>query len=294
MRIDDASLNKDSKITGFALCVFIVLSMMSGLFRTRLAGLMNETAEGLTVILIQMLALVIPYCIIRKLLPERHEVCMLTADERESLMPVFLAVFFLYFTSNLISAALFRSAGIDTAESTELPSGKTALILFFLSYTLLSAVLEELFFRRGILGILKPYGKWASLSISSLIFAVSHWEAVRVIPVFVFSFFLGLAYLETDKLIYPILIHTLNNLLAFANIWITESGKPGAGASVMIAAAIIGFVCLVVLVVILPLGRIFASEPEEDRVNASQFFTWPVMTAAAAYIIILIRSCGVF
>ena len=177
MRIDDASLNKDSKITGFALCVFIVLSMMSGLFRTRLAGLMNETAEGLTVILIQMLALVIPYCIIRKLLPERHEVCMLTADERESLMPVFLAVFFLYFTSNLISAALFRSAGIDTAESTELPSGKTALILFFLSYTLLSAVLEELFFRRGILGILKPYGKWASLSISSLIFAVSHWEA---------------------------------------------------------------------------------------------------------------------
>ena len=215
MEREESSLKKESEITGVALCLFILLSMTAGIIRNRLSGLIGETAEGLIVILIQMLALIIPYCIVQKINQKAADGRRLSADETAAVVPVFLAVFFLYFTANLISSALFRSAGIESAEETSLPSGKAGIILFFVSYTFISAVLEELFFRRALLGILRPYGKWASISISSVIFAVSHWDAVRVIPVFVFAFFLGLSYVETNKIRFPVIIHTLNNILAF-------------------------------------------------------------------------------
>ena len=284
----------ESEITGFALCLFILLSSVSGIVRSRLSGLIDETLQGLIIILVQMLALIIPYCIIRRTVQTAPDGGRLNADETAAAVPVFLAVFFLYFIANLVSSSLFRSAGIEVTEATWLPSGKTALVLFFISYTVLSAVLEELFFRRALLNVLRPYGKWTSISISSLFFALSHWEAVRVIPVFVFSFFLGLTYTETNKLRFPVVIHTLNNLLAFFNIWITEHGNAEKGASVMIAAALTGFICLVVLVVVLPLGRISSSELPEERADASVFFTWPVKAALVAYAVILISSFGVF
>jgi len=292
--VGDADLRKDSHAAGAALCVFILLSQLSALVRDTLLAGAGDAVRYLSIIVMQTVSVMIPYCIIRARGRDSAGFRAFTEDEAALVFPAFLSFFFIYFTANLVSAAMFRYAGISEQESAGLPEGGIAAVLFFISYAVLPAVLEELLFRRALIGILKPYGKWFSISVSSLFFALSHWEAVRVMPVFFFAILLGLSYTVTDNLLVPAAVHLLNNTLAFANIYISERIRPELAASVMLSAVILGFISLTVLIVILPLGQIFPDSGEEKAAEGRKFFSGPVLTAIAAFAVIIIASCGVF
>lgn len=100
------------------------------------------------------------------------------------------------------------------------PFGNIQLVIGIL---LIAPVLEEIIFR-GVLysGLKKYWNFWVAALVSGLIFALFHvslswsWQlnAVVIIEIFIFGF--GLAWLMeySRNLIYPIIVHGLNNFVA--------------------------------------------------------------------------------
>jgi len=94
-----------------------------------------------------------------------------------------------------------------------------------ISTVILGPVIEEFIFRGIILN------KWAettsnkrALILSSLLFGIVHFGSL-IIPQFIGGLLYGIVYIKTKKLIYPILMHIINNLIpvSIMLIPVTES-----------------------------------------------------------------------
>ncbi len=209
------------------------------------------------------------------------------------LVPVFLFTFSVYYLLHQACIRVFQTAGIAAAGANDIPGDKAGLILYFLINVPLTAVLEELFFRKAIMSSLNRYGKCFSAAVSSLIFAASHWQAVRILPVFVWGLVLALTYLITGDLSAPEILHVLNNTLAF--ILLAVYGRCGekTAAALVTTILVLGGVSFLALLSVLPRLSLSVSESEEGHADRRELISVPFITAAAAYAAIIIFSCGV-
>ena len=94
----------------------------------------------------------------------------------------------------------------------------------------LAPVAEEMLFR----GILYPAVKQAgypraALWVTSLLFAVVHWNVATFVPLLLLAIALTLLYEKTNNLLAPITAHSLFNALNFAMFYFIQS-KPGPPA----------------------------------------------------------------
>ena len=78
---------------------------------------------------------------------------------------------------------------------------------------------EELFFRGFILAaMIKSIGIIPGITVTSLVFAISHGEVAIIVPVFASGVILSLLYIKTGSLWPPLAAHSAQNYLAFALI----------------------------------------------------------------------------
>jgi len=92
-------------------------------------------------------------------------------------------------------------------------------IFSFLTLVIAAPIFEELIFRGIILdGLLKKYSPTRSIVISSILFAVVHLNPWQFIAAFVIGIFSGWVYYATRNLTLSILIHAVNNSLAFISM----------------------------------------------------------------------------
>ena len=107
---------------------------------------------------------------------------------------------------------------IDTPESVTTLLGRITdqPFLAFLALVILPAILEELLFR-GILldGFSKRMGSWPAVILSSLLFGAIHGNWLQFIFASTLGLLLGIIYLKTNSILYPILIHGFNNALSY-------------------------------------------------------------------------------
>lgn len=91
----------------------------------------------------------------------------------------------------------------------------TGLITALITICVLPAFIEEFLFR-GVIqkNLSKKYGAKTALIISSICFAVVHLNPTVIVPIFLLSLMLGYVYIKTNNLIYSILIHFVNNVIA--------------------------------------------------------------------------------
>lgn len=87
------------------------------------------------------------------------------------------------------------------------------LILSVISLAVLPGIGEELLFRATILNGLKKKSKLFALLVSSLFFTIFHFNISQLFYPFLFGLLLGVVYLLTDNIAYPIIIHFSNNAL---------------------------------------------------------------------------------
>ena len=93
-------------------------------------------------------------------------------------------------------------------------------ILAALHIILLGPVLEEIIFRGIILrGFLKNYHPVKAIVISSLLFGIIHLNLSQLVAAFIIGCFIGFIYWQTRSLFLCILIHIVNNGIAFIFIW---------------------------------------------------------------------------
>ncbi len=278
--------NKYTSVLGFAVCLFIVLSQSSLFVFNRLQTGTDEIVCYLAAIALQALSALLPFIIIVSRYGSGTGFRMPGKEESVLILPLFLSLYFAYYISSLACSTILGHSDTGLPFVPAASSDPILFVLCFVFYVVAPAVLEELLFRRAIIPVIMPYGKWFAVVIGSLLFAMSHWDRTRVIPVFIFSFFLAVIYIETDNLTVPSVIHLLNNTFAFAGSYYGSGYDQDTSSSFMMTVAVIGFVCFIILGVTLPIGRIFAPDNSVTS-EKKDFWSFPVVMAFLGYVMLL-------
>ena len=100
--------------------------------------------------------------------------------------------------------------------------GFLVLCLYFVSSVVLPSILEEVLFRERIFGVLEGYVR--PILFTSLLFAFSHTGIHSIINAFVFGALLQYVYYKKRRLGYCIIIHFINNTIAFF-AYISDEGS---------------------------------------------------------------------
>jgi membrane protease YdiL (CAAX protease family) len=97
--------------------------------------------------------------------------------------------------------------------------GQQSWLLVFVSACLLPGVGEEIYFR-GFLsrGLVARHGVIAGSLLASLLFALMHLAPVQICGTFVLGLGMQYVFLTTRSLLAPMMLHVLNNTLAFAAV----------------------------------------------------------------------------
>ena len=106
--------------------------------------------------------------------------------------PAFCTILFLGVANagNLFGGLLGHLLGRDGA-AVSLPAGGAALAVNFISLCVVPAILEELFFRGALQGLMRPSGSMAAIFGPALLFGLLHLDLAQGLTAFVCGLFLG-------------------------------------------------------------------------------------------------------
>ena len=131
-------------------------------------------------------------------------------------LPVFLGVANL---ANLAGALINRLTG-SPATSEMLPSGGPELLMQFLALCVMPAIAEELLFRGAFQGLMRPCGSAAAIFAPALLFGVQHLDLAQGLTAFACGVFLGCLAERSGSILPGMLLHFVNNALAFLTIYL--------------------------------------------------------------------------
>lgn len=126
------------------------------------------------------------------------------------------------------------------------------ILMVVISFTL-GPIIEELFFRGYLLNKWgAKFGVGKAVIISSLLFAILHFNFILLFPYFIAGIFYSLVYLKTKKLIVPIILHSVSNfasaVLVFTpnlNFTSPEQLKMAVSIGVILYILLLPIVCLI-------------------------------------------------
>jgi len=116
---------------------------------------------------------------------------------------------------------LVPSFNADQAQSNALTYGNSGvgLWLSFAAAVIVAPFVEELYFRGLILPVLmRRFGTFFGIFLTSLLFALLHFQPNVVIYTFILAIILAIIRLRLKSVIPSMLLHSLNNLIAFSII----------------------------------------------------------------------------
>ena len=131
-------------------------------------------------------------------------------------LPVFLGVANL---ANLAGALINRLTG-SPATSEMLPSGGPELLMQFLALCVMPAIAEELLFRGAFQGLMRPCGSAAAIFAPALLFGLLHLDLAQGLTAFACGVFLGWLAERSGSILPGMLLHLVNNTLAFLTIYL--------------------------------------------------------------------------
>ena len=127
-------------------------------------------------------------------------------------LPVFLGVANL---ANLAGALINRLTG-SPATSEMLPSGGPELLMQFLALCVMPAIAEELLFRGAFQGLMRPCGSAAAIFAPALLYL----DLAQGLTAFACGVFLGWLAERSGSILPGMLLHLVNNALAFLTIYL--------------------------------------------------------------------------
>lgn len=232
-------LRKDAILVGMALLIFIAVQNILGVI-SAIPTLLSESqlADQLIQTLVYVLSMSIPFFILF-FVSKRNKSELISADmpKPHTFLPVILmGIGFIpvlqyiagYFDQLL---SLFKldtyQPLLDAAFS---PVTETsALIVQFICTSLLAAIFEEFAFRGVILQILRRYGNTFAIICSAFVFGLIHGNTYQIPFAFLFGLVLGAAAVYTGSLWTPVLLHLINNTIAFGLNIVAERFGEKAG-----------------------------------------------------------------
>ena len=97
-------------------------------------------------------------------------------------------------------------------------------VFSFIAIVIAAPIIEELIFRGIILnGLLQRYSPIKSIILSSILFGIVHLNPWQFVGALIIGMFSGWVYYRTKKLSLSILIHLVNNLVAFLGMYFMDA-----------------------------------------------------------------------
>lgn len=177
------------------------------------------------------------------------------------------------------------------------------IVIYLIRVAIIPAVVEELLFRGTVCKNLTVYGKGTAVVVSAVLFALMHTNVEQLLYTFVAGLFFGWLYVESKSIIFPTILHFLNNLIPAVGEIINQNAKPSIYNAYSIytdiAIWVFAFISLVgYLIYIFKKGRIINKlilKPDENgnevaplsvSERAAGFFS-PAMILFAVYSVIV-------
>lgn len=114
-------------------------------------------------------------------------------------------------------------------------------VISLISLAVIPAVCEELIFRGILVNALKSKGKVFAIVLSSIMFSIFHFSPSQLIYPICFGLILGVVYLRTNNILFPMLLHFINNALSLSIQYFSNSSGTFVHSSSMLIYAIITF-----------------------------------------------------
>ena len=168
-------------ISFFACSLVFVFQLLSSFVLAALTMVHNNltvTAASLINIFLYVIYICIPFLIaslfFNHCLPKTTEFKFKRSSPRKPVLFVVGALGTTYLL-NLLIALLFPSVNDLPSQTTIVANTPIEIVLSFVMYAVLPAIIEEWAFRGILLKHLLPYGKWGAIIISSVLFGLGHF-----------------------------------------------------------------------------------------------------------------------
>ena len=226
---------KKGLIIGFSVILLIVLQTLGALFEnsilpslaTKITFVSENSIYLLLLCFVFIISLYVPYLFLKLYLPKEEnnnnkelteEITKNKENYKKSLIQclkyIVISIPIISVIQLMCSFAIEKigvnSDIIDSLGMFE-NSGKLSSVLIFVLIAVLPAIFEELFIRKGIMGILKDKGAIFATIVSAVIFATIHLNISQFIFALLVGILFGIVRSRTDKLYPTMILHFLNN-----------------------------------------------------------------------------------
>lgn len=196
-------------------------------------------------------------------------------------LPVFLG---LANAGNLLGGLLCRIFGVEQPGML-LAGGGAELFLQFVSLCLVPAVTEELFFRGALQGLLRPSGSAAAIFGTALLFGLLHLDLAQGLTAFISAVFLGWLAERSGSILPGMLLHFVNNSLAFLTLYLRLYAPAAAAMAVELFILLFFPVFAVWLIWHARVQGFRFSAGLRPGVDALNVFTSPVYSATVIFLV---------
>lgn len=135
---------------------------------------------------------------------------------------------------------------VNTASTLKLPTSVGGIITFFLFTVIFAPFAEELIYRGAIAQGFKQKSYLFAIFASALLFSLAHLNATQFVYQFLVGCVIALVVLAGNSIWYGIILHIINNLIAFGIGFINIPNiHPGYIALILIVCFLVGSILLV-------------------------------------------------
>ncbi|HKL73989.1 MAG TPA: type II CAAX endopeptidase family protein [Clostridia bacterium] len=124
-------------------------------------------------------------------------------------------IFFSALLPNYFLVKLYAILDFDMQVAVPALNGNIDYLLSLITICILPPICEELMFRKALVDGFSLLGTISAILLSALLFSLSHLNPVQTIYQFILGVILALIYIKTKDILITIIIHVVNNLLAF-------------------------------------------------------------------------------
>ena len=221
--IERKSSGKIGLIIGMAVILLLILQIFGGIivsvFLETISNSITFISQSNIYLILSCFVFVIsiylPYLLLKSYIPkEKKNKSNGKEDIIKCIKYIIIGIPIISIIQMVCSFAIEKmGVGVDVTETLGLfnYSGKFSIILIFLQVAILPAIFEELFVRKGIIGMLRKKGTIFAVIVSSLIFATIHMNLSQ----FIFAFLVGILFaiirLKTNRMYPTMILHFINN-----------------------------------------------------------------------------------
>ena len=99
------------------------------------------------------------------------------------------------------------------------------LLIYYVSLAIIPAICEELLFRGVIINCLKHKGQIFAVVLSAIMFAIFHFSPEQLIYPICWGLLLGIVYLRTKNILFPMIMHFINNAFSLTLQYFTTTSN---------------------------------------------------------------------